>query len=153
MSEATPPPDSSTPPPAPETSLPALESSGLPPNVAAGLACLFSLIGGIIFLILEKKNRFVRLWAMQSVFLGSLGLAISVVFRVVYFVFGELPLVGRFLVLLFSLLHLAFALGWFVGYVITVIKAFSNEAWEIPWLGKLARVQLERLDAKTPPPA
>ena len=153
MSETPPPPESSSPPPAPGSPARALEGSGLPPSVGAGLACLFSLVGGIIFLVLEKKNHFVRLWAMQSVFLGSLGLAISVVFRMVYFIFGQLPLLGRFLVLIFSLLHLAFALVWFIGYVITVVKAFSNEAWEIPWLGKLARIQLERLDAKNPPAA
>ena len=41
------------------------------PNVAAGLAALFPLIGGIIFLVLEKRSQFVRFWAMQSVVVGG----------------------------------------------------------------------------------
>ena len=45
--------------------------SGLTPNVAAGLAVLLTLITGLIFLFMEKRNRFVRYWAMQAVFFGA----------------------------------------------------------------------------------
>ena len=40
------------------------------------------------------------------------------------------------------LASLAFWLGSVVVWVITIIKAFSNVEWEIPYLGKLARKQL-----------
>jgi uncharacterized membrane protein len=122
----------------------------LAPNIAAGLACLFSLVGGIIFLVLEKRSQFVRYWAMQSVFLGGLGLALSIMFRIAAMLLGYLPFVGWLLVILFSILHLVLSLALFVVYVITVVKAFSNQEWDIPWLGKLARQQLAQTDAKVP---
>ena len=40
-------------------------STGLPSNVAAALAC-FPLVGGIIFYILEKRDGFVRFYAMDK---------------------------------------------------------------------------------------
>lgn len=151
MSEPAHQPESSNPPPNSGSAVPNWEGNSLTPNIAAGLACLFSIVGGIIFLILEKRNRFVRLWAMQSAFLGGLAIAVSVVFKIAYLVFGLLPLVGRLMVILFTLLHLLFALAWFAVYVITVVKAFSNQTWEIPWLGMLAAKQLDRQDADPPP--
>jgi len=45
-------------------------STGLPSNVAAALAC-FPLIGGIIFYVLEKRDGFVRFYAMQSIIFGA----------------------------------------------------------------------------------
>ena len=57
-------PAASTPPPLGETDVTARPTStGLPSNVAAALAC-FPLIGGIIFYILEKRDGFVRFYAM-----------------------------------------------------------------------------------------
>ena len=149
MTEPIPSSSESAPPPvAPASVAPAADTTGLAPNIAAGLACLFSLVGGVIFLVLEKRTAFVRYWAMQAVFLGGLGLAVSLMFRIAAVLLGYLPFVGWLLVILFSLLHLALSLALFVVYVITVIKAFSGREWDIPWLGKLARQQLAQTDAK-----
>lgn len=45
-------------------------SSGLAPNVAAGLSYLFGLITGIIFLVIEGRQPLVRFAAMQSILLS-----------------------------------------------------------------------------------
>jgi uncharacterized membrane protein len=129
--EATPPP-----PRGPET-------SGLQPNIAAGLATLFSIIGGIVFLVIEKKNAFVRFYAMQAIFLGAASFALGIALNILSAILGHLPGLGALGIILTSLVSLVVSLAFFVLYIITIIKAFSGEEWEIPYLGAMARKQLK----------
>ena len=46
---------------------PMKSSSGLDENIAGMLCYLFTFIGGIIFLAVEKRSRFVLFHALQSV--------------------------------------------------------------------------------------
>jgi uncharacterized membrane protein len=132
-------PASSTPPAQPaSTSEAAPEGTGLQPNLAACLACLFSLLGGIAFLFLEKKNAYVRFYAMQSAILGGLWVVVCIAFAIVYAILGSIFGLGLLLGLIMKLTYLAFlALTLY-----TAFKAFSNKEWEIPYLGKIARDQL-----------
>ena len=144
-------PDAPLPPVGPpDPNAPAAQTTGLTPNVAAGIACLFTIVGGIVFLVLEKKNQFVRFWAMQSVFLGGLAIAVSIAFTVAAFVFHFIPWIGSVLIGVIWLATVAFKIAWFVVYLIAAVKAFSGQEWELPWLGKLARKQLAQTDG---PPA
>lgn len=146
-------PEISPPAPGPLEPQPAT-TTGLASNVAAGIACIFTLIGGIVFIVLEKRDRFVRFWAMQSIFFGGVALAASVVFKIASLVFGFIPIVGKLLLLVLWLANLAFGVAWFVVYLISIVKAFSKQEWEIPWLGGLARKQLEQMDGpRADPPA
>lgn len=146
-------PDSQNPTPTiPEPNSPTPDTTGLAPNIAAGIACVFTIVGGVVFLVLEKKDKFVRFWAMQSVFLGGLALAVTVLVRIAYAVFDFIPLVGKLLMALAWVANLLFGLAWFIVYVICVVKAFSRQEWEIPWLGKLARKQLAQTDNVANPP-
>ena len=126
-------------------------ATGLKPSVAAGLACIFTIVSGIVFLVLEPRNKYVRFWAMQAVLLGLAAFAAAAVFSVGYFVLGYLPFIGGLLKLLLGLVQWAFNLGWFVVYIISIVKAFSNQEWEIPVLGKIARQQLARMDRNNLP--
>ncbi len=146
-------PEISSPPVAqPEPNAPGPAGTGLSPNIAAGLAALFPLVGGIVMLVLEKKDKFVRFWAMQSIFLGGLALAVSVVLQVAGFIFHLLPVVGKLMMLVLWLANLAFSLAWFVAYVVGIVKAFTSKEWEIPWLGQFARKQLAQMDGAGTPP-
>ncbi|MEA3210081.1 MAG: hypothetical protein QOE70_3138 [Chthoniobacter sp.] len=155
MTEPIPPsPDASLPDSnAPDSSAPDSGTTGLSRNVAAGLACLFSLLGGIVFLVLEKKDQFVRFWSMQAVFLGGLAVVVAVFVQFAGLIFSNIPVIGTLVGWLLWLIHLVFGLAWFAVYAITVVKSFADEEWEIPWLGKLARKQLAQLDSRLPPPA
>jgi uncharacterized membrane protein len=133
----------------PDPNAPSPAATGLAPNIAAGLACLFTIVGGIIFLVLEKKDKFVRFWAMQAAFLGGLAVAVSVALGMAHLVFDMIPVIGGLLMGILTLTNIVFRIAWFVVYVICVMKAFSNQEWEIPWLGKLARKQLEQMDGPT----
>src|SRR4029434_4627160 len=131
------------PPPGPEPDATAKsQSTGLPSNVAAAIACV-PLIGGIIFYILEKRDGFVRFYAMQSIIFGCAWLLFNIVSSVVHAVFGAIPGIGGVLVffwaIIAALVHIAFLVIW----IIAMVKAFSGVRWDIPYVGPIARKQVE----------
>jgi uncharacterized membrane protein len=130
--------------PAAAPSLP--ESTGLQPNLAAAIASFFLLIGGIVFLILEKKDQYVRFYAMQSIFFGAVWVALSIGVAFVTILLHGIPLIGTLLWLVSIVIRLVLLVGW----VVLFIKAYSGKEWELPYLGKLARQQLAR-GTPTPP--
>ncbi|MHA3770287.1 DUF4870 domain-containing protein [Verrucomicrobiota bacterium sgz303538] len=132
------------PPPVPDVPnsiQPVSDVTGLPRNIAAGLACIFTLIGGIVFLVLERKDRFVRFYAVQSILLGVVALMVSVAGAVVEFIFSHIPLIGGLLNGALWIVKGGFSLAWFVVYVVVIVKAFTGKEWEIPYLGQIARKQ------------
>jgi uncharacterized membrane protein len=137
-------PSSTEPPPlttVDEAPQPVSDVTGLPRNVAAGLASIFILVGGIVFLVLERKDRFVRFYSVQSILLGVVALMVSVAVEVVRFIFTHIPLIGGLLNGGLWLINVAFSLAWFVVYVVMIIKAFTGREWEIPYLGRIAKRQ------------
>src|SRR5437870_12324161 len=135
-SSQTPPPPPS---PEPETSA---TSTGLPSNVAAAIACI-PLIGGIIFYILEKRDSFVRFYAMQSIIFGCAWFLFNIVSAVVHAVFGAIPGIGGILVFFWAIIAALVHLVFLVIMIITIVKAFTGVRWEIPYIGQIARKQLE----------
>ena len=79
------------PPPVPEPgATPQPNSTGLPSNVAAALAC-FPLIGGIIFYILEKRDGFVRFYAMQSIIFGAAWFLFNILSSIMHAILRAIP--------------------------------------------------------------
>ncbi|HEX5177560.1 MAG TPA: hypothetical protein VFV83_11045 [Chthoniobacteraceae bacterium] len=130
--------------PAPPPTANRPEPSPLPPNVAASLSCVFPLIGGLIFLNAEKKNAFVRFYAMQSLYFGGASFVAYVVLQIIWSIIARVPVLGAILGFLLSLIWVALALCWVAIYLITILKSISGKEWEIPYLGQLARQQLAR---------
>ena len=131
------------PPPSPEPGTTATSTStGLPSNVAAAIACI-PLIGGIIFYILEKHDGFVRFYAMQSIIFGCAWFLFNIVSMIVRGVFGAIPGIGGILVFFWAivaaLVHIAFVVIW----IIATVKAFTGVRWDIPYIGPIARKQIE----------
>src|SRR5438046_9454579 len=122
------------PPPSPEPEAGAKPTStGLPSNVAAAIACI-PLIGGIIFYILEKRDGFVRFYAMQSIIFGCAWLLFNIVSTVVHAVFGAIPGIGGVLIffwaIIAALVHIAFLVIW----IIAMVKAFTAVRWALRYL-------------------
>ena len=138
-----PPPPQPIPPPSP-TSGPAPEvnasTTGLPSNVAAAIACI-PLVGGIIFYILEKRDGFVRFYAMQSIIFGGAWLLFNIVYAIVHVIFASVPAIGVFLSILWGLVGMLVHLAFVVVWIIATIKAFTNVRWDIPYIGPMARKQ------------
>src|SRR5205814_1541852 len=116
-------------------------STGLPSNVAAALACI-PLIGGIIFYVLEKRDEFVRFYAMQSIIFGGAWFLFNIISLVMQLIFSSVPLVGRFLLLLWAFIAMLVHLGFLVIWILATVKAFSNVRWDIPYVGPIARKQM-----------
>ena len=135
-SSQTPPPPPS---PEPETSA---TSTGLPSNVAAAIACI-PLIGGIIFYILENRDSFVRFYAMQSIIFGCAWFLFNIVSAVVHAVFGAIPGIGGVLVFFWAIIAALVHLAFLVIMIITIVKAFTGVRWDIPYIGPIARKQVE----------
>ena len=135
-------PTSPPPPPPPFSAEPNEPSSlDLPPNVAAAIACI-PLIGCIVFWLLEKRNSFVRFYAMQSIIFGAAWMVFNIISAIVHAVFLAMPGIGVVLVAFWAiaagLVHLAFL----IIMIIAMIKAFTNVRWDIPYVGPIARKQV-----------
>ena len=100
-------------------------STGLDANVAAALSYLVGFVTGIIFLVVEKENRFVRFHALQSTltFAGIVG--IDILLQVV-------PFLGALLVIF--VIMPASAVLW----LLLMFKAYQGEAFELPLVGPIA---------------
>ncbi len=99
-------------------------STGLAENVAGLLCYVGWWITGLIFLLIEQQNRFVRFHAMQSIIvLGSVSLA--------SFILGWIPIIGGFL---------SFVL-WIIGvvlWIVLMIRAYQGVYYKVPGAGDLA---------------
>jgi uncharacterized membrane protein len=115
---------------------------GLPPNVAACLACVFPLFGGLILINVERRHAFVRFYAMQSVYFGGASVVAYVVYRVGSMIANGIPILGSLLGWIVSLAGVLLAIVWLATYVVLVMKSISGREWEVPYLGRLARLQL-----------
>lgn len=99
-------------------------STGLPPNTAGLLCYVAGWITGIIFFVLEQRNRFVRFHAAQSIVVFG-------IITVAGTVLGLIPVVGV-------------GFSWIIGiigfivWIIMIVKASNGEWYKLPWAGDVA---------------
>ena len=117
-------------------------TTGLPSNVAAALACL-PLIGGIIFYVLEKRDQFVRFYAMQSIIFGGAWFVFAIIWNVLYAVLASIPAIGWIFAFILWFVWAVVNIGAVVIWIIAMIKAFSGVRWDIPYVGPIARQQVD----------
>ena len=94
---------------------------GLEPNVAAGLAYLFCLLGGIIMLVGGGTNKFVKWAAAQSITMWA-----------VYFVLWT--------VLMFIHLWVLYPILWLLSIILwiwTTVTGFQGKEVRIPGIANL----------------
>ncbi|MGB5925527.1 MAG: DUF4870 domain-containing protein [Dehalococcoidia bacterium] len=115
-------------------------STGLSPNIAGLLCYVGGWISGIIFLVLEQRNKFVRFHATQSIVaFGTITVA--------GIVLGLIPVVG---VAFSSIIGI---IG-FIVWIIMIVKASSGEWYKLPWAGDAAEkmVASSRVAGEYPEP-
>jgi len=113
-------------------------SSGLASNVAGALA-YFTIIPAIIFLVMEpyNKDRFVKFHAFQCLFLAAASFVLFFALSIV----AVIPVIGWIIgLLLIPLLGLSL----FVVVIFTMYKAYNNEKFMLPVIGKLADQQASK---------
>ncbi len=100
-------------------------ASGLDANIAAAGTYLVGFVTGIIFLLVEKENKFVRFHAMQSTLFFISVVIVDVLLQVI-------PILGA-LIVIFLLIPLS-ALVW----LLMMYKAYQGEEYKLPIVGRLA---------------
>ncbi|MCL2356488.1 MAG: hypothetical protein FWC70_04905 [Defluviitaleaceae bacterium] len=113
-------------------------------NIAAALSYLFGPFSGILVLILEKSNKFVRFHALQStIWFLVLWFAIMIT-DLVAGLFGFLPFVGGLLGGLVGAVTAVGGLISLVSMVILMIKAFTGVLFKIPMIGDAVWTQVSK---------
>lgn len=103
---------------------PAGTSTGLSPNIAGLLCYVAGWITGIIFFVLEQRNRFVRFHAAQSIVaFGTITVA--------GIILGLIPVVGGAFSSIIGIIG-------FIVWIIMMVKAVNGEWYKLPWAGDVA---------------
>lgn len=102
-------------------------TGGIPDRIAGALAYFF-VIPAVVFLLRDpfRRNRFIRFHAWQSIFLAVITL---ILFSAL------LSVMGQVLVILVSAI---LAMGWFILWMVLMVKALQGEMFKLPLLGNLA---------------
>lgn len=100
-------------------------------NLMAAASYLLGFLTGIIFLLIEKQNSFVRFHAMQSTILFG-GIFIANI------ALGFIPFLGW-------LVGLVLTLVGFILWIVCMWKAFQGEMYKVPYVGEMAQKQLAKM--------
>jgi uncharacterized membrane protein len=99
------------------------KGTGLEPNVAGLLCYVAGWVSGLVFLLLEPKDKFVRFHAIQSIIVfGAINLAYFIVFRIPFI----------------------WVIGWVfwafgvVLWIVLMIKAYQGQKPKMPIAGDYA---------------
>ncbi|MBE3090353.1 MAG: DUF4870 domain-containing protein [Actinobacteria bacterium] len=107
-------------------------STGMDPKIAVLLSYLFSWLGGLIFFLIEKENKFVKWNALQALILGAIGFLSMIVLSVILI---WIPIIGP---LFFSWLGwLIWGVAWVLA-IICIVMGFQGKTFRIPGICKLA---------------
>lgn len=96
-------------------------------NILGAVAYLLGWVTGIVLLLVEKENKFVRFHAMQSTIL-----------------FGALTLIG-FVPFIGWILAPILAIPAFILWLFLMWKAFNGESYKVPYVGDFAEKQLAKM--------
>lgn len=118
--------------------IPAESSTSLAPRVAGLLCYLGVWISGIVFIILEQKNRWVRFHAAQSIVVfGFLWIAGMVL--------GWIPYIGGFFSAILTIIGI-------ILWIVLMVKAYNGERYKVVWAGDLAEMIIGPATGTTAPP-
>ena len=102
------------------------------PNVAASLSYLIPPITGLVFFLMEKDNKYVKFHAFQSVLFGVLAYALWKISQ------------SLFIIYIGYIVEPVVSIGTFLLWLFLIWKAYNNEEYELPYLGKIAKDQANR---------
>jgi uncharacterized membrane protein len=117
---------------------PAAGGADLEPNVAAAVAYLFAPLTGIVVLLVEGDDDFVRFHSLQSIGFGAVAIATWVAIGVVMGVLTVIPFVGDIFAFLVLPLNAVVGLGMFAVWLLLILKAYQGERYGLPVLGPIA---------------
>ncbi len=99
-------------------------------NIMGAAAYLLFFITGAIFLLIEKESKFVRFHAMQSLLLFGGLFVLQIGLQII-------PILGALVAFVLSLVG-------FIFWIVCMWKAFQGEMYMVPFVGEMAKKQLEK---------
>lgn len=105
-------------------------STGLQENVAGLLCYVLGWVSGLVFILLEAENKFVRFHAIQSI----------IVFGVLNIIWVPLQFIPP----------LTLLIGWLIGglgfvlWIVLMVKAYQGVMYKLPVAGDLAEKWLSK---------
>lgn len=103
---------------------------GISENIAGLLCYVLGWITGILFLLIEKENQFVRFHALQS-------LVTFLALFVLSFLLAFIPVINLISLILIPLISL-------VLWLLLMIKAYQGEKYKLPYIGDWCEQQLNK---------
>ena len=102
-------------------------------NIEAALCYVFVWVGGLIFYIVDNKNKNIRFHALQSIFIFFPLTILAWIFGGFFGLVGYGPAFY-----FFAWISWLFWLLVFVLWVVLIIKALQNKKWKAPIAGDWA---------------
>lgn len=98
-------------------------TTSIPPGIAAFASYFFPFVGGLVFLAIEREDRFIRFHAAQSIVFWICAIPVAIL--------NFIPVIGW-------LVSLLFVLVWFY----LMYQSWRGRMVELPVIGELARRQV-----------
>lgn len=109
-------------------------SIGLEQNLAAMFSYTLVWLSGLMFILLEKDNDFVRFHAMQSIVAFGAITAGAIALQIL----GLIPYIGVIFDIMFWVLIVLTAVLW----ILLMVKASQGERYRLFWAGDFAQVKM-----------
>ena len=113
-------------------------------NIVAAFSYLLGPFSGILVLVLEKNNKFVRFHALQSTLWFLMLMVGSWVLTLLSSIFGGLPLLGTLLGWLFSAIFSLGVILYIGSKIYLIIKALQTELYKLPIIGEVVWAQVSK---------
>lgn len=114
---------------------PAASSTGLEPTIAAALAYLVGPLSGILVLLAERSNRFVRFHAWQAILgLGGLWVVAAALYLLAFITLFVSATGFRVMLWLSTIAWVC----WVVVWIFCLVNAFTGQMWRMPLVGEYA---------------
>jgi uncharacterized membrane protein len=117
---------------------------GLNENLAAALSYILGPFSGIVVLILERENKFVRFHALQSTLWFLMLWVLWWVLYIVTSLLGGLWLIGTLIGVIASLLSAIFWIVNIASKIYLIYKAYTGSTFRIPIIGDVAWAQVNK---------
>lgn len=106
-------------------------------NLVAALSYFLGFITGVVILLVEKDDKYIRFHAMQSTLIFG---GLFVINLVVGMVFSNLSFLGLTVTTINTLISLAGLVFW----IVSMVRAFKGEVFKWPIVGDIAEKQVGR---------
>ncbi len=107
-----------------------LTELGIGESLEGALCYVFGPVTGLLFLVMEQRNTFVRFHALQSIIASVVFIVINI------FLTGmsTIPFMGWIMLIISSLISFIGVLVW----IFLILKAYRHERFRLPIIGDIA---------------